>query len=59
MLCTVKGLGVNAVHWAITDFRAVGMDLRLLDKSLDACSLATHLSAYEPVGAYTARYCAT
>lgn len=27
------------------------MELRLLDKSLDACSLARHISAYEPVDA--------
>ncbi len=28
------------------DFRMARMELRLLDKSLDACGLATHLSAY-------------
>lgn len=28
------------------DFRTARMELRLLDKSLDACSLAAHLSAY-------------
>lgn len=36
---------LNASHH-YQDFRTARMEMRLLDKPLDACSLATHLSAY-------------
>ena len=36
---------LNTSHF-YQDFRTARMELRLLDKTLDGCSLATHLSAY-------------
>lgn len=42
-------LTLNTSHH-YQDFRTARMELRLLNKSLDACSLATHLSAYAAVG---------
>lgn len=37
------------------DFRSARMEMRLLDKSLDACSLAAHLSAYSALDGKTYR----